>query len=194
MGEVYTGPKFTTKFAEKTVPVHPLCDNLIDWCHKIADFGMFPPGGKSGNAGNLSFRTSNGFIITGAGTVLAKILPDQVAEVTGIDLMENIVHAKGLVLPSSESLMHFAIYSGLPDVSAVIHGHYDRFFEVKHVLNIPETDEEVKYGTHALGIKAVSIMNDAWFILLKNHGFVSAGENLLAAGETLIKKLKGIEG
>ena len=96
-------------------------------------------------------------------------------------------------IPSSESLLHMAIYTARQDVGAVIHTHpvYASAFAVAGRAIPPILDEQVvllggsvgvaEYGESAsevLANNAVRALNDRAAVLLRNHGAVSVGRDL----------------
>lgn len=77
----------------------------------------------SGSSGNASVRidapgSPNAFLITPAGLPYPSMTSDQLVAVDN-DL--NPIDGEGV--PSSESLLHLAIYTARPDVNAVMHTH-----------------------------------------------------------------------
>lgn len=70
------------------------------------------------SGGNLSVRDGeNGMVITGTGTWLDRLRPDDL-----VPLTFDGAHTGG-VRPSSEWLLHARIYAARPDVNSVIHMH-----------------------------------------------------------------------
>jgi L-fuculose-phosphate aldolase len=112
-------------------------------------------------------------------------------------------------IPSSESLLHMAIYRARPDVGAVIHTHsiHASAFAVAGLPLPPILDEQVltlggaievaQYGPSAsedLAEKAVFALGDRAAALLRHHGVVAVGETLdeaVAAAE-LVERIARI--
>lgn len=182
MSEKYSGIKFETVFLQKRAPKNPCIKELVFWCKKFSQTGIAPVHG-AGSYGNLSARTENGFIITGTGTDLGKIAEKDFAEVLSVS--ENKVEAAGLIAPSSESLLHHAIYSARPDVNAVFHGHDTGVAEGAGKPGIPVTEKEAPYGTRELAVEAKKLCMHDYFVL-KNHGIVSLGKTMKEAGERAV--------
>lgn len=189
MPEIYSGPRFETAFEEKSVPEHPFLGELIGWCRRMSFLGFAPSAEDSGCAGNLSFRTDSGFIITGAGTNMGKITPEEFAEVISVEPDKNRVVVHGLVEPSSETILHSFIYDLRPEINAVFHGHDDRMLKLNVDLALPETEQEIQYGTRELAESGAELIKWHDFILLKDHGFISVGPTMGVAGEQLLEML-----
>lgn len=183
MSEKYSGVKFETIFLERRAPKNACIKELIFWCKKFSELGIAPRH-ETGSYGNLSARTKNGFIITGSGTDLGKLAEKDFAEVVSASGGE--VKALGLVSPSSESLLHHAIYSLRPDVNAVFHGHDIEVMKNAKKLRIPVTEKEAAYGTSELAEQAKKLCRNDYFIL-KNHGIISLGKTMEEAGERALK-------
>ena len=183
MVETYDGVKFKTKLQSGIIN-HPLIDNLIAWCKKMDSMGVCPSYGK-GNAGNLSFRCKNGFIITSTACFYKDMSKDDVTHVTSIE--GTTVHARGMKEPSSETMLHDAIYKKRSDVNAIIHGHSDILLDNASDLNIKTTKNEQPYGTKALVDEVMKTIGDEKLIAMKNHGFISLGKTLDKAGNLVIK-------
>jgi len=187
MGEIYSGPKFKTNYEKRIFVENENSLDLIRWCKTISKLGM-APNGEAGNAGNLSFRTDKGFVITSAGARLDQVGINELVEVLNVDLEQNILTVIGIGEPSSESVMHSCIYEARSDINAIFHGHDDRILNNLKSLNIPETKVEIEYGTTSLAESVLDILGNNWFILLKNHGFVSMGNSMVDAGKRIIEK------
>ena len=191
MSEGFVGVKFETVFVERRAPKNQCMTALISWCKKFSEIGICP---KHGNAsfGNLSARTKNGFITTGSATDHENMNEKDFAEVVSVSIAEKKVSAIGLFAPSSESIMHYAIYSMRPDINAVFHGHDAEVLKNAEKLGIPVTEKEEPYGTLELMEQAKKLCNNDYFIL-KNHGIISLGKTMKEAGERAIKMHKKAE-
>jgi L-fuculose-phosphate aldolase len=100
---------------------------------------------------------------------------------------KGIVYASGTRDPSSESMLHFAIYRARMDVQAVFHGHSREILLCVNKLNLPETREKAPYGSIELVRSVMEVLGDADFVLIRKHGFVSLGETMKEAGERAIE-------
>jgi len=67
--------------------------------------------------------------------------------------------------PSSESMLHFAIYRARRDVQAVFHGQHRKFFDVQTGRRHPETREKHSYGS----IELVQASLKSWRCRLCHH-------------------------
>jgi L-fuculose-phosphate aldolase len=140
------------------------------------------------SAGNLSFRTKNGFIITGAGIDLNNLSPESLVEVVGIETetARIILLARGRVVPSRESLMHTAIYALKPGISAIFHTHDQSVLTHAEELKLPVTAQYQPAGSQELAQEVTNLLSssqDINYIVLRNHGIIALGETLEAAGK-----------
>jgi len=122
MSEEYCGVKFRTRFCNKTILKNPEIKELINWCNEFHKIGFTPDAGK-GSAGNLSFRTDNGFIISCSQANFSKVTIKDFTEVLSLNQSKKEIIVNGLKEPSSESFMHNEIYKRRSDINAVFHGH-----------------------------------------------------------------------
>ena len=116
MTEIYQGVRFKTEFIRYEIPQNKKIEELKYWCKIFSKLGLAPRVGE-GSAGNLSFRISNGFIITTSNSDLGNISDNNFTEVIGVDLKNKIIKVAGIKIPSSESMLHYAIYKNRPDIS-----------------------------------------------------------------------------
>ena len=184
-------PKFATIFQSKNRPSHENIIKLSYWISEFIKSELMPCYGE-GSFGNLSFRTqigSNSFIITASGLkdVNSK---DNFVEITAVDFDKCLVYAKGARFPSSESLLHYAIYKQRSDINAVFHGHCEAILKQAESLNVPETLSEEPYGSLELVKSVVDIASEHNFIIIKNHGFLSFGKSMDEAGFLALGTLK----
>jgi len=188
--EKHGGVKFDTKFIGKTVPVDPRLEELKFWCGEFHRRNFAPPYGEF-SQGNLSFRLKEGenaFIITGSQVGWKdRLSDDKFVTVTGCDLSRGVVYAAGLRDPSSESMMHFAIYQRRPGIQAVFHGHSREVLSSPGKLAIRETREKRPYGSLELVESVLEILDQETFVVLKKHGFISMGGTMREAGELAIR-------
>jgi len=141
--------------------------------------------------GNISVRLGQRVLITPSGRCKGMLRPE---EIVGTDL-EGINDAGGLS-PSSELLMHLAIYRRRPGVGAVIHAHppHATGFAVAGIaLDKPVLPEVVFFigtvplvayatpGSREAADSVGSLIDSHDALLLSNHGAVTCGANLQAA-------------
>ncbi len=188
MAESYGGPKFSCDLRKQRPELgddeNRAAIQLLDCCKRFHSMGLAPEydhaTGK-GTSGNYSFRTANGFLVTATPKHAASMTLDDLTLVTGGNLQANALAATGLKPPSSEALMHFAIYSAKPGAGAIVHWHDDQMLN-----NVPEgiveTEGEAPAGTvefAKLAAKAASsISGTNGVIALKGHGFVAFGKDI----------------
>jgi len=174
--EGYVGVKFRTVFISHEPPADPRLAELAEWTHRLAGRGVLATA-----MGNLSVRTSTGLIITPTGTDPAMITPEQFVEVLRVDIAARELTVRGRTKPSSESMLHAAIYGERPDVHAIFHGHDLRVL----AADLPATEHEQPYGTPALVQEVLRVAARHDFFNMRNHGFVSIGKNMDEAGQRI---------
>jgi L-fuculose-phosphate aldolase len=142
-----------------------------------------------GTWGNISVRSQpGGFVITPSG-----ISYDNLNEADLVVVDERGERIAGNRQPSSERLLHAAIYQARPDVRGIVHTHslYASVFAVNRE-EIPVVIEEqaqllggpvevAKYaspGSQALADTAVVALGERSAVLLANHGLVGVGRCL----------------
>ncbi|MBI4218734.1 MAG: class II aldolase/adducin family protein [Chloroflexi bacterium] len=149
----------------------------------------------AGTSGNLSMRLEPGFYL-----VTPTSMPYE--DMTGADLVavdEQLEPVGGDGVPSSESLLHIAVYRARSDVGAVAHTHSIYASAVAAAGNAlpPVLDEVVvqlggaiecaDYGPPAsedLARNAVKALGDRRAVLLRNHGVVGVGKTPAEAVNT----------
>ena len=180
MAEVYVGTKFRTLMAGHEPPGDERLPELAGWCHRFAQLGL-----TAGGAGNLSIRSARGFLISRTAADLSAITPADFVEVVNVDFARAEVVASGAYEPSSESLMHAAIYGARPDVNAVFHGHADELLRAAPRLGIAVTEREQPYGTPELAAEVQKLLAGNDFFALRGHGLVSLGRTMAEAGRRM---------
>ncbi len=140
--------------------------------------------------GNISFRISDQeILITPAGKAKAFIEPEDIAVIT-ID--NKIIHGN----PSSERLMHLAVYQQCPQAQSVVHAHpptaiawsiaYPELAELPNacmseliisVGSIPIVPY-AKPGTDAMGQNLLPYLPQHRAMILARHGALTFGESL----------------
>ena len=173
--------KFSTNFISHEIPQDARIDELKKYCRKFHELKLAPYFDGISH-GNLSFRISpgeNAFIITGSQIGLQKELSDDCfVKVMDCDFKKKIVHAAGTREPSSESMLHYSIYRERNDVNAIFHGHSESILMIAQRLNIQQTLKEEPYGSIELVRSVMDILKQNYFIVMKNHGFLSLGKNM----------------
>ena len=154
---------------------------FINICHKLYDRKYIV-----GSGGNVSIRKENLIYATPTGSILGFLKEDDIAVV---DIDGNVI--KGT--PTSEINMHLNLYRKRKDINAVVHTHsiYSTAFSIvnkKIELLTPEAQMFIKEIGNVPYLRAgsmelaneVSKRNED-VILLKNHGIVCVGKNLIEA-------------
>jgi L-fuculose-phosphate aldolase len=154
---------------------------------------MYRDGLVVASSGNVSMRcgASEMLAITTAGKNYAHLDIDQVVVVDFEG--EPII---GDAIPSTEMLMHTAVYRARPDVGAVMHTHsiYASALAVAGIALPPLIDEMVVYlgdsvqvsayafpSTEELGERVVEALGGRNAVLIRNHGMVGVGKTVIDA-------------
>ncbi len=188
----YEGVKFQLVRAGDQPPEHTWLDELQKWCVIFHEEEMAPYY-SGGSHGNLSFRKkpgSNSFFITAANNSLKESTSnDKFYEVSKVDQDEAVVYASGSVEkePSSETMLHDAIYKNRPEVMAILHGHCEAITKNAPKAGIISTHEFVESGTHKIIDSVMEVLGDHNFIEIKDHGFLSIGKTIEEAGELALQ-------
>ena len=176
MPEQYVGTKFRTIFTGREAPSDERVGELVEWCHRWARLGVV-----GDTVGNLSFRTAKGFMINRTAGDLATITAQEFVEVLRADLAMRELTVAGAHEPSSESLMHAALYAARPGINAVFHGHSAALLDAAERLGLPVTRRERPYGTPALADEILDVLSAHSVVIMRNHGFVAIGPTMAAA-------------
>jgi L-fuculose-phosphate aldolase len=148
--------------------------------------------GSGGVRGAVSGAGETQFVITPTGMPAVGLTPNELALVDGVDEARRVVYARGggiegAFAPSSEAIMHHAVYAARRDVNAVFHGHSDEIVKRADNLGFVQTRKFEEYGSLALAREAVKTLEDVNFIVLRGHGFLSVGATLREAGEQALR-------
>ena len=193
----YQGTKFKTNFLSKNIPEDRRIAELIYWC-KLFHEKNLTPNHETGSFGNLSFRIEqdkNQFIISSSGSDFNNILKNEnFVQVDSCDFSKRIVLCHGNQEPSSEAMLHYAIYRNRPEISTIFHGHCEEILNSAEKMNIPVTSKEEDYGTMELVERVLEIIPKYNFLIMKNHGFISIGKTMKETGETTLDYLRKISG
>jgi len=182
--------KFKTIFISDEVPNHKNIEELKHWCNQFHKNNLtLPIDGAS--TGNLSFRTEDGFIITGT-TLKTKenLSNDSFVYVDNYDVYSNTFYVEGKLEPSCESIMHFLIYNTQGDVNAIFHGHDNSITKNAEKLKLPVTEEKQPPGTMEVTNEVLAVLDNNNFIVIKNGGFVCLGRTMKEVGELALNTWK----
>jgi len=150
----------------------------------------------SGSSGNASVRidapgSPNAFLITPAGLPYPSMTSDQLVIVDN-----DLKPINGNGVPSSESLLHLAIYTARPDVNAVMHTHSLHATALgvagrplpsivdELVVYVGGAVQVAKYGfpgTEALAQAGVDALGDRRAVLIPNHGMFAVADTVSEA-------------
>jgi L-fuculose-phosphate aldolase len=138
-------------------------------------------------SGNLSARSGTGFLITPSGLAFEGLRPAQLTQIGVYGV------AKGKLKPSSEWLMHHAIYAARPDVLAIVHTHspfatamacvhreippFHYMVAVTGADRVPVA-KYATFGTDTLAKNVVTALGQGYACLIANHGAIAAGRSL----------------
>jgi len=168
--------------------------NFIKERHEVIQYGkaLVTHGLTKGTGGNVSVysRENEYMLISPSAMNYSEI---ELEDVVVMDLAGRVIEGKRK--PSTEHLMHLALYRGRSDVNAVVHTHSPYCTALSCIgSGIPATHyliglagEDVKcapyatYGTEELAMKAFKGMEGRFAVLLANHGLLAAGVDLASA-------------
>ena len=139
--------------------------------------------------GHCSIRRDGGSLYINSGASMRGALT--VEDIVGIDLDGNLV--EGTSKPPLEFHIHSEVYRARPDVQAVFHthpkwstfltmtGHPFKPVYAQGVLlgDMPVMDSPLSVNTKPMGEKLAAILGDRPAALLKAHGVVVVGTNIL---------------
>ncbi|MGI6067005.1 MAG: class II aldolase/adducin family protein, partial [Bacillota bacterium] len=163
-------------------------EQIISAGKKLVDAGLV-----LATWGNISCRVPRSpyFLITPSGMPYAQLKPEDLVMVG-----QKGQVAEGMRKPSTEVLMHLAIYTARADVQAVVHTHspYAGSFAVAREP-IPVILEEMAQliggpvkvanyglaGTEVLAKYTVEALEERNAVLLANHGVVAVGTSITEA-------------
>ncbi len=144
-----------------------------------------------GTSGNLSARTSQGYLITPTGIPYHQL---KEADIVEMDLQGNVVH--GDLKPSSEWHFHQDIYLAREEINAIVHVHSDYATGIActrqdipafHYMVARAGGDSIRcaeyatFGTDALSQNAVKALQGRNACLLANHGMIALGESIDSA-------------
>jgi L-fuculose-phosphate aldolase len=162
------------------------CD-LVGVCRRLYARGLI-----AATDGNVSCRAgADRLLITPSGSAKGDLKP---LDMLLTDLGGHVLQGKGR--PSSEILMHLAVYEARPEVEAIVHAHPPMLtaFTLARMPFVAEALPEVwltigpvataPYATPSTAEVAASIapfLGDHQALLLERHGSLTLGKNLTEA-------------
>ena len=116
--------------------------------------------------------------------------------VTSYDVYTTSVESHGLILPSSESLTHGAIFDLGAHIRVVLHVHCPVLWQAACALNLPTTRKDVPYGTQAMAKEVRRLYRETTLpqrriFSMAGHedGIVVFGRTAQEAGQALLVNL-----
>jgi len=191
----YEGVKYRLIRIDSSLPQDHRIDELKKWCTIFHKRKLAPPY-AGGTHGNMSFRLKQGcpeIVITAANSSFAEILTDDsFFTVRKVDFKTLTVYAEGAAnrKPSSEALLHYAIYQERPDVHAIVHGHCKTITKNADKMGITVTREFVESGTLSIVESVLEVLTQNSFVEIRDHGFLSLGESIQHAGNLALRMLE----
>lgn len=146
---------------------------------------------STGTSGNLSVRTSEGFLITPTGIPYYQLKD---ADIVAMDLEGKIVQSN--LQPSSEWHFHRDIYLVRKEINAIVHVHSDYATGIActrqdipafHYMVARAGGDSIRcakygtFGTEELSQNAVKALKDRRACLLANHGMIALGKDIESA-------------
>jgi len=200
MSDVESYTKFETVMDGTDIPQDPRIEELRRWCRIFADKNLAPHEGAY-SAGNMSFRVEEGkdaLIITASGTDFGgELKPDRFVTVHECSPGNKMVCATGANKPSSEAMMHHALYKFYrergEDVNWIFHGHSDPMLEHAKELGLPMTTKFVEFGTYELVESVLEIADQGMLLMLNKHGFICMGPTSEEAGNRVLNMYEKLQ-
>jgi len=163
-----------------------LRSELLATATRMVDLGLAP-----GTSGNVSVRTSHGFMVTPSAIPYDQLQPDDM-----VDVRDDGTLRSGQRVPSSEWQLHRDLMASRRDATAIVHTHAPfcttiaclrRPLPAIHYMialagtaEIPCADYAT-YGTAELAHNVARALGDGKAALMANHGMVALGDSLAAA-------------
>ncbi len=156
--------------------------DVIATCLAMNDEGI-----NQGTSGNVSVRTSEGFLISASGIPYKKMKPEHIVE---MDLQGGY---RGDYLPSTEWRMHLDIFNARPEAGAIVHVHSTYATAIAclrkevpsfhYMIGVTggaslQVSDYAEFGTQELSAAMLKAMEGRTACLLANHGQICFGPTL----------------
>jgi L-fuculose-phosphate aldolase len=163
-----------------------LRDDLVATARRMSELGLTP-----GTSGNVSVRTTSGFLVTPSGMSYSSIIPDDLVEIRADGHMRP-----GQRKPSSEWQLHRDVLAARRDCTAIVHTHslYCTTIAclrrpipaIHYMITLAGSDEipcaeYATFGSAELAANVVRALADGRATLMANHGMVALGDSLTSA-------------
>jgi L-ribulose-5-phosphate 4-epimerase len=200
--------KFTAEHEREAVEPYtlaPVLDDIVGWravLFTLRLVGQDPQRYDGAAYGNISARVPpwdaepgwRAFVVTGTQTSGKETIgADDLCIVSAYDYDRNRVASRGLVLPSSESLTHGAVYDLWAATRFVFHVHAPLLWRRAAALDLPITRPDVEYGTPAMAHEVLRLfrttaLRHTAVLAMGGHedGVVAFGPSAREAGAALL--------
>jgi L-fuculose-phosphate aldolase len=163
-----------------------LREDLVRTARRMHEMGLAP-----GTTGNVSVRTTNGFLVTPSGMAYAELRGED-----AVELRADGTGRAGGRTPSSEWRLHRDILAARPDTNAIVHTHslfcttvscLRRPIPAIHYMVVLAGGDEIPcaeyatFGSPELAASVVRALGTGKACLMANHGMVALGPTLDAA-------------
>jgi ribulose-5-phosphate 4-epimerase/fuculose-1-phosphate aldolase len=132
-------------------------------------------------AGSISTTFANGFIISAINVDLNNLTEYDIVEILDYDPVRNNIIAKGKKDPCIETSLHWFIYRGFPEISAIIHiRNYElaEYLSNQKSTDLTITPFKVLYITSEVAIEVLKVLKGHDSIILKENGILVLGRDL----------------
>ncbi len=163
-----------------------LRNELLATSKRMAELGLAP-----GTSGNVSVRTSNGFLVTPSAIPYDTLQPDDMVEVRDDGTLRPNQR-----VPSSEWQLHRDLMATRREAAAIVHTHapfcttiaclrqplpaIHYMIALAGTAEIPCADYAT-YGSAELAHNVARALGDGRAALMANHGMVALGDSLASA-------------
>ena len=141
-------------------------------------------------SGNVSMKIDNHVLLSPSGASYATLVP---SDILVMDQDKNILD--GSLLPSSETDLHYALYTSNKDIKAIVHTHSLYATAVSNIVNeLPAVHYQIvdlggmvpvapyeTFGSPELASAVTTHIRGRSAVLMQNHGAVTIGDNLREA-------------
>lgn len=157
--EGYT--KYQCLFAEDQIEPSAQLTELIatrQLLYQLGLIGVLPDGVGYGNVSARMAQQT--FLVSGSGTGgLALLDRSHFALVVRAEIDQNIIEARGMCRPSSESLTHAACYLASDQVRFVLHVHSAKIWN-ENLNRLPSTLPTAEYGTPEMAREVMRLVRE----------------------------------
>jgi len=160
-----------------------LREKVVETAKRILEFGLV-----TGTWGNISIKDGDFLHVTPSGVLYPQM---RTSDIVTVDMEGKVVY--GNLPPTSELLMHLAIYKNREDVGAIIHFHglYSSIISIvadeipplledfAMALGYPLKVSEYAFpGTDDLSQKVLKALGNNNAVYIRNHGATAVGEDI----------------